>query len=95
MLRCKALWLAILVTFLFIAALRSAEPQKENQGAQKPPVSSSATTPNDNPVVAVVNGERIMLSELLGRLNELNVLPEKREDVAGGVLDGSGRADVE
>jgi len=88
MLRCKALWLAFLLTILFVAVLRSAEPQQQKPAAPNPPASSPATAPDDDPVVAVVNGERIMLSELLGRLNELNVLPEKREDVAGGVLDG-------
>lgn len=84
MLRCKALWLALLLTLLFVAVLRSAELQQQKPGAQKSP----ATPPNADPVVAVVNGERIMLSELLARLNELNVRPEKREDVAAGVLDG-------
>jgi parvulin-like peptidyl-prolyl isomerase len=87
MLRCKALWLAFLLTLLFVAVLRSAEPQ-EKPAASKPPTPPSAKQTDENPVVAIVNGERIMLSELLGRLNELNVLPEKREDVAGGVLDG-------
>jgi parvulin-like peptidyl-prolyl isomerase len=84
MLRCKALWLAFLLTLLFVAALRSAEPQEQKAAQPKPP----ATPPDADPVVALVNGERIMLSELLGRLNELRVIPRKREDVAGGVLDG-------
>jgi parvulin-like peptidyl-prolyl isomerase len=88
MLRCKALWLAFLLTLLFVAVLRSAEPQQQKPAATKPAASAPATQPKENPVVAVVNGEQVMLSELLGRLNELNVIPEKREEVAAGVLDG-------
>jgi parvulin-like peptidyl-prolyl isomerase len=79
MFQCKALWLGLIFAALFAAAWKSNEP------AQK--ATPAAKSPRDE-VAAVVNGERIMLSELIGRLVELDIKPEQREDIAGNVLDG-------
>ena len=58
----------------------------QNPDAKKP-ATPPAASPNDV-VAAIVNGERIMLPELLGRLDELGVASAKRESVAANVLDG-------
>jgi parvulin-like peptidyl-prolyl isomerase len=85
MFQCKAVWLVVLFTGLFAAAWKSNEPPKTTQKkASTPPAADQAPT---NEIAAVVNGEKIMLTELVGRLEELNIPAEKREDMAGPVLD--------
>lgn len=83
MLSCKAVWLGLLFSCLFAVAWKSNEPPRpQPQKKQNPP----AAAPRDE-VAAIINGDKIMLSELVGRLEELDVKLEKREDMAGDVLD--------
>jgi parvulin-like peptidyl-prolyl isomerase len=82
MFHCKALWLFLLFTALFAAAWKSNEPPKAAKKAA-PPAKSTR-----DEVAAIVNGEKVMLWELIGRLDELGVKPEKREEVAVSVLNG-------
>jgi parvulin-like peptidyl-prolyl isomerase len=89
MFHCKALWLLLLFTGLFAVAWKSNEPPRPAPAQQKKtatPAAATTAAPADE-VAAIVNGDKIMLSELVGRLEELGVKPEKREDVAGDVLD--------
>jgi parvulin-like peptidyl-prolyl isomerase len=86
MFHCKALWLVLLFTGLFAVAWKSNEPPRGVPQKKSAAPAAPAAEPRDE-VAAIVNGDKIMLSELVGRLEELGVKPEKREDVAGDVLD--------
>ena len=66
----------------------AADDPSKNVTAKSGTTGAAAPTKAADEVAAIVNGERIMLAELLARLNELGVLPEKREEAAGDVLDG-------
>ncbi len=92
---CTSLLIASLfATTAFIASVQQGTAKKTASQTPPPatkpaatPAAKPATPPRDE-VAAIVNGEKIMLSELLGRLDELGVAPERREAVAGNVLDG-------
>ena len=84
MLHCKAIWLALLASALLVATSKAPDPPKSKEQPKKP----AQTSPAGDAVAATVNGERIMLSELVGRLNELGVAQDRREELAGNVLDG-------
>ena len=79
----------VLSTFLAVCAAAGATDEPPKKGTAKSSTTSSAgATKAGDEVAAVVNGERIMLAELIARLNELDVPPDKREDAANDVLDG-------
>ena len=70
-------------TLSFVAAQ---SPKKHATKSSTADSTAAAKAPDE--VAAVVNGERIMLSELLARLTELGVPEEKRETAADDVLAG-------
>ncbi len=77
--------LAITLALMTAASWNAASAQTNRDGAKKP--TTAAASKNDDAVAAVVNGERIMLSELIARLDELGVAPEQREHAGNAVLD--------
>jgi parvulin-like peptidyl-prolyl isomerase len=56
---------------------------------QTPTAKKPTAPPSPSEVIAAtVNGEKVTLAELLGRLDELGVAPDRREEYAAQVLDG-------
>lgn len=79
--RCRACC-ALLGIFALLPIASAADPPKKDS----PKYAPAAAPPRDE-VAVRVNGERIMLSELLARLDELGTPPDQREAVADDVLD--------
>jgi parvulin-like peptidyl-prolyl isomerase len=77
-------FLGATLALVSIASLAAAAPQSKAVGAKK---STGTVARTDDNVAALVNGERIMLSDLIARLDELGVAPEQREHAGNTVLD--------
>ena len=77
-------FLSICIPAILATVFLAADPPKKDTAKKLPP---TGDPPRDE-VAALVNGERIMLSELLARLAELEIPPEQREEMAPHVLDG-------
>ncbi len=74
----------VIATFLTVISCLAGPVQ--NQEAKKS--AGSPARESGDAVAAVVNGDRIMLSDLVARLNELGIDPENREQLVGNVLEG-------
>src|SRR3989304_813448 len=81
---CRSLQFLLTILAIPLAPWTAVEPPKQPRSAK----SNAAAQPDaKHEVAALVNGQRIMLSELMGRLRELGVTAENQEQVASDVLD--------